>query len=94
MIITYVLVHVSLGVCVCVCPGGSWSLSKDDIECVAVGAGLLGCGGGGDPNTGRLIALQQLASGSVITVMNPLRYRVCLNGIHIQWSPSNQDILK
>ena len=64
-------------VCVCVCPGGSWSLSKDDIECVAVGAGLLGCGGGGDPNTGRLIALQQLASGSVITVMNPLRYGVC-----------------
>ena len=56
-------------------------MSKDDIECVAVGAGLLGCGGGGDPNTGRLIALQQLASGSVITVMNPLRYGVC----NLQW---------
>ena len=41
---------------------------------MAVGAGLLGCGGGGDPNVGRLMALQLLASGKTITVVNPLRY--------------------
>ena len=53
--------------------GGEWLLSGDDVECVAVGAGLLGCGGGGDPNTGRLIALQQLTQGRTIRVLNPLR---------------------
>ena len=59
--------------CSCVCTGERWLLSVDDIEYVAVGAGLLGCGGGGDPNTGRLIALQQLDRGKTITVVNPLR---------------------
>ena len=48
-------------------------MTGDDIECVAVGAGLLGCGGGGDPNAGRLVALQQLSRGKTITVVNPLR---------------------
>ena len=48
-------------------------LSTDDIECLAVGTGLLGCGGGGDPNIGRHIALQQLALGRTIKVLNPLR---------------------
>lgn len=54
-------------------PGGRWSLSGDDVECVAVGASLLGCGGGGDPNMGRLVVLQKLASGKTITVVNPYR---------------------
>ena len=55
------------------CSGGVWLLSGHDVECVAVGAGLLGCGGGGDPNTGRLLARQQLDAGKTIKVVNPLR---------------------
>ena len=60
----------------CVPAGEKWCLSAEDVECVAVGAGLLGCGGGGDPNVGRLVALRQLAQGRTITVINPLRYTV------------------
>ena len=48
--------------------GGKWLLSAEDIEYMEFGASLLGCGGGGDPNTGRLVALQQLAQGKSITI--------------------------
>ena len=68
-----IAVQVLCGCYMHLCSGGEWTLSDADIECVAVGAGLLGCGGGGDPNTGRLLALQQLARGKTITVVNPLR---------------------
>lgn len=68
VIYTYLVCTLSLSL-----SGGVWSLGRHDVECVAVGAGLLGCGGGGDPNTGRLLALQQLDNGNKITVVNPLR---------------------
>ena len=54
--------------------GGEWELTEKDIECLAIGAGILGCGGGGDPHGGRLRALQQLERGKKITVINPCRY--------------------
>ena len=53
--------------------GGKWLLSAEDIECMELGASLLGCGGGGDPNMGHLVALQQLAQGKSITIVNPFR---------------------
>ena len=43
------------------------------MECVALGAGLMGSGGGGDPNLGRIIALKKLRQGKQIRVVNPAR---------------------
>ena len=53
--------------------GGEWELSEKDVECLAIGAGILGCGGGGDPYAGRLRALQQLEKGKKIKIINPCR---------------------
>ena len=52
---------------------GEWELSEQDIECLAIGAGILGCGGGGDPHGGRLRALQQLEAKKTIKILNPCR---------------------
>ena len=56
---------------------GEWELSEHDVECLAIGAGILGCGGGGDPYGGRLRALRKLQTGKKIKIMNPCRY-VCV----------------
>ena len=53
---------------------GVWKLSAHDIECLALGAGILGCGGGGDPNQGKLLGLRKLEEGKEITVINPCRF--------------------
>lgn len=53
---------------------GVWELNEKDVECLAIGAGILGCGGGGDPHTGRLRALQQIKKGKSIKIINPCRY--------------------
>lgn len=56
------------------CGPSEWVLSVHDLECLAVGAGILGCGGGGDPNNGRLRAIQMLEEGKEVTLLNPCRY--------------------
>lgn len=46
-------------------------LTEEDIECIAVGATVLGTGGGGDPYIGKMMALsaiQQYGPVEVITV--------------------------
>ena len=50
---------------------GDWILNKFDIECIAIGAGILGCGGGGSPYIGRLRALEALKKGKEIRVIHP-----------------------
>ncbi|MCH7626701.1 MAG: DUF917 family protein, partial [Chloroflexi bacterium] len=35
-----------------------WQLVEDDLESIAIGAGILGTGGGGNPYIGRLRARQ------------------------------------
>eukprot|EP00118_Oscarella_pearsei_P002054 m.9338 g.9338 ORF g.9338 m.9338 type:complete len:991 (+) comp21278_c0_seq1:40-3012(+) len=49
---------------------GEWTLSAYDVECIAVGAGILGCGGGGSPALGRLQALKSLANGRSIRIID------------------------
>lgn len=39
---------------------GDWILNEFDIECITVGVGIMGCGGGGSPYLGKLKALEQL----------------------------------
>ena len=50
---------------------GDWILNEFDIECIAVGAGIMGCGGGGSPYLGRLKALEQIRKGREIRVIHP-----------------------
>ena len=52
-------------------PSGDWILNKFDIECIAIGAGIMGCGGGGSPYIGRLRALELLKKGKEIRVIHP-----------------------
>ncbi|KAJ8044384.1 hypothetical protein HOLleu_07117 [Holothuria leucospilota] len=52
---------------------GDWLLSKYDILCVSIGAGILGCGGGGSPRIGRLRTETELKMGKEIRVIHPRR---------------------
>ncbi|KAK2547285.1 putative D-/L-hydantoinase subunit A [Acropora cervicornis] len=52
---------------------GDWILNKFDIECIAIGAGIMGCGGGGSPYLGRLRALELIKNKKEIRVVHPNR---------------------
>ncbi len=49
----------------------SWELTERDVEYIALGAGILGTGGGGNPYLGKLRAWQQLRAGRSIRVISP-----------------------
>lgn len=53
---------------------GEWFLSEYDIECLHIGAGILGCGGGGSPHLARILAIKALRKGKNIRVMAPTRF--------------------
>ena len=55
---------------------GEWLLNELDVECISIGAGILGCGGGGSPSIGCIAALNALKQGKEIKIHNPLRYTV------------------
>lgn len=46
-------------------------VGKQEIEAIAVGAALLGTGGGGDPYIGKLMALQAIEEHGPVTVLEP-----------------------
>ncbi|XP_041376762.1 uncharacterized protein LOC121389227 [Gigantopelta aegis] len=50
---------------------GEWILSEWDVECIVVGAGIFGCGGGGNPHLGRLRALEAVQKGKKIRIVTP-----------------------
>ncbi len=50
---------------------GEWILHREDIENIALGAAVLGTGGGGDPYLGKLMALQALEKGKKIVLVDP-----------------------
>ena len=51
-----------------------WLLDRYGAECIVVGSGLLGCGGGGSPSLARLRCLQALQDGKKIRIIEPERY--------------------
>ena len=53
---------------------GAWVLNEHDVECIATGAGILGCGGGGSPYLSKLRAKSTLKSGKDMRVIHPDRY--------------------
>lgn len=67
--------------------GAEWSLSKHDIDCLALGAGILASGGGGNPQYGRDMALKALQDGKTIKITNPYRYALhaCLLCLMCSW---------
>ncbi|XP_064601180.1 LOW QUALITY PROTEIN: uncharacterized protein LOC135467341 [Liolophura sinensis] len=54
---------------------GEWILSEFDMDCIAVGAGILGCGGGGNPHLGNLVAKRKLREGKTVRVISVERYQ-------------------
>jgi DUF917 family protein len=48
-----------------------WYVDAEAIEEIAVGAGVLGTGGGGSPYIGKLMVLRHLAAGATIPVVGP-----------------------
>ena len=52
---------------------GEWILSEQDVENIAVGAGILGCGGGGNPQQGKIAICQQIRMGKKIRVISAKR---------------------
>jgi hypothetical protein len=49
--------------------GGVWSLSALDLEFIAIGTYILGCGGGGDPSHAFLAAREMVRAGHTIKVI-------------------------
>jgi uncharacterized protein len=50
--------------------GMAWTVTPDHLERLAIGAGILGTGGGGNPYLGKLIARRFLEEGKEITVVD------------------------
>ncbi|MCE4612763.1 MAG: DUF917 domain-containing protein [Desulfurococcales archaeon] len=50
---------------------GEYRLRKEDVEDLAVGAAILGTGGGGDPYIGKLMVTQVLEKGKEIVLVPP-----------------------
>lgn len=47
------------------------TIDRDDLERLAIGAGILGTGGGGNPYLGKLYAQRLLDEGATITLVDP-----------------------
>ena len=50
--------------------GDMWRVTHDDVESIAIGAGILGTGGGGNPYLGKIHMQSLLAEGYVPTVIS------------------------
>ncbi len=63
-----------------------WQINDDNLESIAIGAGILGTGGGGNPYIGRLRARQAMKDRGPVTVLAPEELPedaqvVCVGGI-------------
>ena len=52
---------------------GEWLLTEYDVECIAIGAGILGCGAGGSPHFCKVITQNTIREGKRIRVITPER---------------------
>jgi len=48
-----------------------WDVGPDEVESIALGSGILGTGGGGNPYLGKLHLLQELKQGARVRVVDP-----------------------
>lgn len=49
----------------------TWRLTIDDVEHIALGAGVLGTGGGGNPYLGKLIVQRAIREGAAVDIVSP-----------------------
>src|SRR5437764_1205064 len=47
-----------------------WIVTEDDLDSIAVGAGILGTGGGGSPHRGRLLARRHVLAGAQVQIVS------------------------
>ena len=48
-----------------------WEANEDNLEAIAMGAGILGTGGGGNPYIGQLRARQAIKEHGPVTILDP-----------------------
>ena len=48
-----------------------WQVDESNLEAIAIGAGILGTGGGGNPYIGQLRAKQAIKEHGPVTVLSP-----------------------
>jgi len=63
-----------------------WEANEDNLEAIAMGAGILGTGGGGNPYIGQLRARQAIREHGPVTVLDPTELPddakvICVGGI-------------
>ena len=63
-----------------------WEANEDNLESIAMGAGILGTGGGGNPYIGQLRARQAIRERGPVTVLDPEELDedaqvICVGGI-------------
>ena len=63
-----------------------WTVTEDDLPNIAIGAGILGTGGGGNPYIGQLRARQAMRQWGPVTVLSPHELPddarvICVGGI-------------
>ncbi len=63
-----------------------WEVTEDNLESIAIGAGILGTGGGGNPYIGQLRARQTIREHGPVTVLDPDELTeedrvICVGGI-------------
>ena len=51
-------------------------IGLSEIEDIALGASLLGAGGGGDPYIGKLVAMGAVKERGPVTLLDPRRFRM------------------
>ncbi|XP_057316586.1 uncharacterized protein LOC130657611 [Hydractinia symbiolongicarpus] len=64
--------HVEVSNIPALTPAGEWILNLWDVDCLAIGAGILGCGGGGSPYLGRLRLKRCVEKGMKVKIIHPL----------------------
>ena len=55
----------------CITDKGVWHVSADDIECLGIGCGIMGSGGGGNPKIGKNVALDLWNEGKNLKIYHP-----------------------
>ena len=63
-----------------------WQITEDDLESIAIGAGILGTGGGGNPYIGMLRARETIRKHGPVNVLSPEELDddaqvICVGGI-------------
>ena len=63
------------------CVDGVWHLSSDDVQCLSIGCGILGSGGGGPPAMCKQLAIEGWLEGKHLKIYNPYHKRFVIIGV-------------